>query len=83
MGIVRDEAGNFIGIWIADQSKANDATYLKAALTVENLEGGIGFEWMVDSFVRIDRQDYKIHPNNIDDRGGCFIIFGTGSIFGD
>jgi len=75
MSLVRNDCGEVVGIWIADEEKArNDPMVVVAALM---LEDRIDHETRVDFFARIKTGDYKVVPNNQDDASGCFVIFAS------
>ena len=76
MSIVRNDRGEVVGIWIADEEKArNDPMHVVAALM---LEDRLEHRNKVDFFVRIKTGDYKVVPNTQGDAGGCFVIFESG-----
>ena len=60
---VKDEDGNIRGLWICDASKAHDQIFLMALL----MKHGHSASLMENG--------YKIQSNNVDDNGGCFILF--------
>jgi hypothetical protein len=55
------------GFWFANPEHAHDEYHLRMAAAAEK---------DVDSYASIALKDYRIVPNEHDDRGGCFVMIG-------
>ena len=65
--IVRDSSGEITGFWFATPEHAHDEYHLRMAAAAEKA---------VDSYASIALKDYRIVPNEHDDRGGCHVMIG-------
>ena len=67
--LVEDESGDITGVWLRTPVLARDKNFLKALCIKENLSDGV--------YAAVYSGSYRVEPNTSDDRGGCFVIWGT------
>lgn len=67
--LVKDQSGDIIGVWLRNPALARDRNFLKALCTEKNLSDGV--------YAAVYSGSYCIDPNTSDDRGGCFVIWGS------
>lgn len=87
--LLRDPQGRPVGMWMADEEYARDRFRVLAALTLKTAEDGRVGEKATElpeddeltqrAKVRALFGEYKVVPNELDDRGGFFALFGTQS----
>jgi len=69
---VKDNEGNACGLWLRDPAKADDQFYIAALLAKE------GLSRQASSF-----GSYRVVPNNYDNKGGRFVMFGSAKAPGE
>lgn len=72
---VRDEKGDVAGLWLKSSADAKDPIYLATLL----LRSGVPQE----TSAKVFSGDYRVVANNLDAKGGVFLMFGTSAAPGE
>jgi hypothetical protein len=69
--LVKDKAQNMCGLWVSNPADARDRVYLCTLLLRSGAADNLSQAVMTG--------EYRVEPNTVDGKGGCFVMFGMGS----
>jgi hypothetical protein len=76
---VKDPNGQIVGMWLRDKELPRDTMHLMIITLLKKHQGRLAEARMPisdDLLKMATSQNYRVVPNNVDQKGGCFVMFG-------
>jgi hypothetical protein len=76
---VKDPNGQVVGMWLRDKELPQDTMHLMIITLLKKHQGRLAEVRMPisdDLLKMVTSQNYRVVPNDFDQKGGCFVMFG-------